>query len=103
MILTTNGQNIYPEEIEELVNQLPMVMESLVVGRKHGLAALIVPNPDAVKEAGITPEELQKTMEENLFALNADLPSYAKLTICELMDEPFAKTPKLSIKRFMYK
>ena len=103
MILTTNGQNIYPEEIEELVNQLPMVMESLIVGRKHGLAALIVPNPDAVKEAGLTPEELQKTMEENLFALNASLPSYAKLTICELMDEPFAKTPKLSIKRFMYK
>ena len=103
MILTTNGQNIYPEEIEELINQLPMVMESLVVGRKHGLAALIVPNPDAVKEAGLTPEELQKTMEENLFALNESLPVYSKLTICEIMDEPFAKTPKLSIKRFMYK
>ena len=103
MILTTNGQNIYPEEIEELVNQLPMVMESLVVGRKHGLAALIVPNPDAVAEAGLSPEELQKTMEENLFALNDQLPPYSKLTICELMKEPFAKTPKLSIKRFMYK
>lgn len=103
MILTTNGQNIYPEEIEELVNQLPMVMESLVVGRNHGLAALIVPNPDAVAEAGISPEELQKTMEENLFALNDQLPPYSKLTICELMKEPFEKTPKLSIKRFMYK
>ena len=103
MILTANGQNVYPEEIEELVNQLPMVMESLVVGRKHGLAALIVPNPDAVKEAGITPEELQQIMEENLFALNDRLPAYSKLTICEIMDEPFAKTPKLSIKRFMYK
>ena len=103
MILTTNGQNIYPEEIEELVNQLPMVMESLVVGRNHGLAALIVPNPDAVAEAGISPEELQKTMEENLFALNEQLPPYSKLTICELMKEPFEKTPKLSIKRFMYK
>ncbi len=103
MILTTNGQNIYPEEIEELVNQLPMVMESLVVGRKHGLAALIVPNPDAVAEAGLSPEMLQKTMEENLFALNNQLPAYSKLTICELMKEPFEKTPKLSIKRFMYK
>ena len=103
MILTTNGQNIYPEEIEELVNQLPMVMESLVVGRKHGLAALIVPNPEAVAEAGLSAEELQKTMEENLFALNDQLPPYSKLTICELMKEPFAKTPKLSIKRFMYK
>ena len=103
MILTANGQNVYPEEIEELVNQLPMVMESLVVGRKHGLAALIVPNPDAVKEAGVTIEELQSIMEENLFALNEKLPTYSKLTVCELMDEPFAKTPKLSIKRFMYK
>ena len=103
MILTTNGQNIYPEEIEELVNQLPMVMESLVVGRKHGLAALIVPNPDAVKEAGVTIEELQAIMEENVSALNEKLPVYSKLTVCELMDEPFAKTPKLSIKRFMYK
>lgn len=103
MILTTNGQNIYPEEIEELVNQLPMVMESLVVGRKHGLAALIVPNPEAVAEAGLSAEELQKTMEENLFALNDQLPPYSKLTICELMKEPFEKTPKLSIKRFMYK
>ena len=103
MILTANGQNVYPEEIEELVNQLPMVMESLVVGRKHGLAALIVPNPDAVKEAGVTIEELQAIMEENVAALNEKLPVYSKLTVCELMDEPFAKTPKLSIKRFMYK
>lgn len=103
MILTANGQNVYPEEIEELVNQLPMVAESLVVGRKHGLAALIVPNPDAVAEAGLSQEQLQKTMEENLFALNEKLPLYSKLTVCELMKEPFAKTPKLSIKRFMYK
>ncbi len=103
MILTTNGQNVYPEEIEELVNQLPYVLESLVVGRKHGLAALVVPNPEAVKEAGLSPEELQKTMEENLFALNDKLPVYSKLTICEIKSEPFEKTPKLSIKRFMYK
>lgn len=103
MILSANGQNVYPEEIEDLINQLPMVAESLVVGRKHGLAALIVPNPDAVAEAGLTEEQLQKTMEENLFALNVKLPVYSKITICELMKEPFEKTPKLSIKRFMYK
>ncbi len=103
MILTANGQNVYPEEIEDLVNQLPYVAESLVVGRKHGLAALIVPNPDAVAEAGLDEEQLKKVMEENLFALNDALPSYSKLTICELQKEPFEKTPKLSIKRFMYK
>ena len=103
MILTANGQNVYPEEIEDLVNQLPMVAESLVIGRKHGLVALIVPNPDAVKEAGLSPEELQKAMEENVSALNEKLPVYSKITVCEIKNEPFEKTPKLSIKRFMYK
>ena len=103
MILTANGQNVYPEEIEDLVNQLPMVAESLIIGRKHGLVALIVPNPDAVKEAGISSDELQKTMEENIAALNDKLPVYSKITVCEIKNEPFEKTPKLSIKRFMYK
>ena len=103
MILTANGQNVYPEEIEDLVNQLPMVAESLVIGRKHGLVALIVPNPDAVKEAGLSPDELQKVMEENISVLNEKLPVYSKLTVCEIKNEPFEKTPKLSIKRFMYK
>ena len=103
MILTANGQNIYPEEIEDLVNQLPYVMESLVVGRKHGLVAIVVPNADAVAEAGISDADLKKAVEENLFALNAKLPVYSKITSCELKKEPFEKTPKLSIKRFMYK
>ena len=103
MILTANGQNVYPEEIEDLVNQLPMVAESLIVGRKHGLVALIVPNPDAVKEAGVSPEELQRIMEQNVFELNEKLPVYSKITVCEIKNEPFEKTPKLSIKRFMYK
>ena len=103
MILMSGGQNVYPEEIEDLVNQLPMVAESLVIGRKHGLVALIVPNPDAVKEAGLSPDELQKVMEENISVLNEKLPVYSKLTICEIKNEPFEKTPKLSIKRFMYK
>ena len=103
MILTANGQNVYPEEIEDLVNQLPMVAESLIIGRKHGLVALIVPNPDAVKEAGLSPEELMKVMEENVAALNVKLPVYSKITMCEIKNEPFEKTPKLSIKRFMYK
>ena len=103
MILTANGQNVYPEEIEDLVNQLPMVAESLIVGRKHGLAAIVVPNPDAVKEAGVSPSQLQKMMEDNIAALNAKLPVYSKITVCEIKNEPFEKTPKLSIKRFMYK
>ncbi|MBO7301818.1 MAG: AMP-binding protein [Bacteroidaceae bacterium] len=103
MILTANGQNIYPEEIEDLVNQLPLVMESIIVGRKHGLVAIVVPNADAVAEAGISEVELKKNIEESLFELNAKLPVYSKITACELKKEPFEKTPKLSIKRFMYK
>ncbi len=103
MILTANGQNIYPEEIEDIINQLPLIAESLVVGRKHGLVALIVPNDDAVKEAGIAAGELLARMESDVFAINSKLPVYSRLTACELMKEPFEKTPKLSIKRFMYK
>ncbi len=103
MILTANGQNVYPEEIEELVNQLPYVVESLIVGRKHGLTALIVPNTDAAKEDGVDEETLATLIEKNLFEINNRLPVYSKLTSCEIMKEPFEKTPKLSIKRFMYK
>lgn len=103
MILTANGQNVYPEEIEDIINQLPLVTESLVVGRKHGLAALVVPNADAAKAEGLDDEQLKRRLEEDIMAQNAKLPPYSKLTICELMNEPFEKTPKLSIKRFMYK
>ena len=103
MILTANGQNIYPEEIEELVNQLPLVQESLIVGRKHGIVALIVPNADAAAEAGLSEEQLKTTIGDNVLTLNSSLPVYSKITACEIMKEPFEKTPKLSIKRFMYK
>ena len=103
MILTANGQNVYPEEIEDIINQLPLVMESLVVGRKHGLVALVVPNADAVTAAGIKAEQLQSHIEAEVFALNDKLPVYSKITACEIKEEPFEKTPKLSIKRFMYK
>ena len=103
MILTANGQNVYPEEIEDLINQLPLVAESLVVGRKHGLVALVVPNTDEVAAAGIAADRIQARIEADVFALNEKLPVYSKITACEIKDEPFEKTPKLSIKRFMYK
>ncbi len=103
MILTANGQNVYPEEIEELVNQMPYVLESLVVGRKHGLVALLVPNSDAVSEAGLTEMEVKDAFDNEIKELNTKLPIYSKITSFEIMNEPFEKTPKLSIKRFMYK
>lgn len=102
MILTGSGQNIYPEEIEELVNQQPYIIESLVVGRKHALVALIVVDYDAAKRDGIKEDALQALIENSVFSLNAKLPVYSQIGRCELRSEPFEKTPKLSIKRFMY-
>ena len=102
MILTGSGQNIYPEEIEDLIVQLPYITETLVVGRNHALVALIVPDRDALKAAGIPEEKAQEVIESSIFALNAKLPAYSQIARCELRREPFEKTPKLSIKRFMY-
>ena len=97
MILTGSGQNIYPEEIEEMINSLPMVVESLVVSRKFAIVAFVVVDKDAVDSDGKRAE-----VERQVFALNAKLPSYSQISICEQRTEPFAKTPKQSIKRFMY-
>ncbi len=102
MILTASGQNVYPEEIEELVNQIPYIQESLIVGRNHALVAIVVPDYDAMKAAGIAGDAVQQYIDENVLALNAKLPSYSQIGRCELRKEPFEKTPKLSIKRFMY-
>ena len=102
MILTANGQNVYPEEIEDLVNQLPYVLESLIVGRNHALVALVVVDQDALKAAGIAGDKAKEVIEANVFALNAQLPAYSQIARCELRTEPFEKTPKLSIRRFMY-
>ena len=103
MILTASGQNIYPEEIEELINRIPCVAESLVVGRNHALVALVVADSDALKAAGIAQGEVQGYYDNNVLALNSKLPAYSQISRCEIMTEPFEKTPKLSIKRFMYK
>lgn len=102
MILTGSGQNIYPEEIEDLILQLPYITETLVVGRNHALVALIVPDYDAMKSAGISEDKAQEVIDSNVLALNAKLPAYSQISRCELRREPFEKTPKLSIKRFMY-
>ena len=102
MILTASGQNIYPEEIEDMINRLPYVVESLVVGRNHALIALVVADYDAAKSAGLSVEEAQSLVEKNILALNSKLPSYSQIGRCEVRRDPFEKTPKLSIKRFMY-
>ncbi len=102
MILTGSGQNIYPEEIEELINRLPYVTESLVVGRNHAVVAIVVVDNDAAKNAGLDNEQAVAAVEKSIVALNAKLPAYSQIARCEFRDEPFEKTPKQSIKRFMY-
>ena len=103
MILGTNGQNIFPEEIEVVLNQLPYVQESLIVDRDKHLTALIVPNQALLSEQNIDAAGLDNIMKVNLTALNEKIPAYSAVHDFELHFDPFAKTPKGSIKRFMYK
>ena len=108
MLLSSNGQNIYPEELEAAINNMPYVSESLVVSRedkdnnKFMLVALVYPVWEQANKEGIDREGLQKIMNENLAKLNATIPYYSKIAEVRLRDEPFAKTPKLSIRRFLY-
>lgn len=102
MILTSNGQNIYPEEIESKINNAPLISESLVIRRNNRLIALIVPDSEAIKKAGMTPEEGWKAIEEYRQELNNQVALYEKVTRFDLQETPFEKTPKRSIKRFMY-
>ena len=102
MILTGSGQNIYPEEIEDKINNLPYVVESLVVGRKNAIVALVVVDYEAGKKDGYTTEQLDKIVNENVLALNSELAAYSRIGYTEMRSEAFEKTPKQSIRRFMY-
>ncbi len=99
MILGPSGQNIYPEEIEQKINNLPYVVESVVIDDKGKLVALIYPDFDALKKDG---KDVNKVMDEDLKLLNPQLPSYSKISEIRIFDKEFEKTPKRSIKRFLY-
>jgi len=103
MILTDNGQNVYPEEIEVILNELPYVAESIVLQRDTKIIALIVPNLDALDKAGLNADALEAIMKQNIALVNSKLPAYSTVNGFEIRFEPFAKTPKGSIRRFMYK
>ena len=100
MILSANGQNIYPEEIEAVVNNQPYVIESVVVDRGARLVALVYMDVEKAKSEGV---ELEAYKAQLMTEVNKSMPSYSKVNIVEYMDQPFEKTPKMSIKRFMYK
>jgi len=100
MLLGANGQNVYPEEIEDKLNSMPMVSESLIVQREDKLVALVHPDKDEV--VSFNEKELADIMEQNRHDLNETLPVYSRISAIELHDEEFAKTPKKSIKRYLY-
>ena len=103
LILGPSGQNIYPEEIEERLNNLPYVAESLVIQQADGkLAALIYPDFDTVSSQNFSEQELIQVMEENRIQLNQMIPSYSAISTIKIYPEEFEKTPKKSIKRFLY-
>lgn len=104
MILGPSGQNIYPEEIEDKLNNLPYVSESLIVDSGAGrLVALIFPDLEAAQSQGFTDSDIEKIMDENIRTLNESLPGYSQVQSYRIQQEEFEKTPKRSIKRYLYK
>ncbi|MEZ3520040.1 MAG: AMP-binding protein [Muribaculaceae bacterium] len=103
MILSANGQNIYPEEIEAKFNNMPYVSESLVVDRDGHLVALVHPDSDAANEAGLDAAALAEAMEVNRREVNKLVAPYENIDKVELVESEFEKTPKRSIRRFLYK
>lgn len=103
VILGASGQNIYPEEIEQQLNNMPYVNESIVVERNHRLVALVHPDYDTATQQGIDAEQLMQIMNDNIARLNKELPSYSCVSSLEIHEEEFEKTPKRSIRRFLYK
>lgn len=102
MLLGSNGQNIYPEEIEDKLNSMAMVTESVVVQDGDKLVGLVFPDFDEAKNLGLNNDDLVNLMEQNRQQLNEILPAYSKLSSIEIHTEEFEKTPKKSIKRFKY-
>ena len=103
MLLGPSGQNIYPEEIEDRLNSMPLVVESVVVQRDSKLVALVYPDFDEAKNMGIGKTDIEAQMQQNLQDLNATQPAYCKLSSIEIQNTEFEKTPKKSIKRYLYK
>jgi long-chain acyl-CoA synthetase len=99
MILTPNGQNIYPEEVEAVINNQPYIVESIVVSRGAALVGLVYMDSEKIAQEGINTEEYRKCLIKEV---NAQMPAYSKISAIEIAETPFEKTPKMSIKRFLY-
>ena len=102
LLLTSSGQNIYPEEIESRLNNMPYVAESLIILQQDKLVALIYPDSDDAFAHGLNQPDLERVMEENRQELNKQLPAFSQIARFKLYPEEFEKTAKKSIKRFLY-
>ena len=102
MLLTASGQNIYPEEIEARLNNMPFVNESLIILNDNKLVALVYPDNDEAFAQGLNRQQLEEALESNRLELNKILPAYSQITCVKLYPEEFEKTAKKSIKRFLY-
>ena len=102
MLLGANGQNIYPEEIEDRLNSMALVSESIIVQRNNKLVALIHPDYDEASSMGFTAEDLEHIMDQNRVELNSQMPSFAKISNIQIHENEFEKTAKKSIKRYLY-
>ena len=102
MILGASGQNIFPEEIEAKLNNLPYVTESLVVSRNNKLVALVYPDYEAMNSTGLSSSTLDIVMEENRQVLNKSVSNYETISTIHIYPTEFEKTPKKSIKRYLY-
>ena len=103
MILGPSGQNIYPEEIEDKLNNLPYISESLIIDSGEGrLIALIYPDIESITSQGLSAQAVNDIMTDNIKTLNTDLPAYSQVQRFKLLDEEFEKTPKRPIKRYLY-
>ena len=102
MLLSANGQNIYPEEIEDKLNSMALVNESIVIQQGDKLVGLVHPDYDEAKGMRLTNDDIVAVMEQNRQELNAEMPAYSKLSTIKIQEEEFEKTPKKSIKRYLY-
>lgn len=103
MLLGANGQNVYPEEIEDKLNSMAMVNESLILQKGDKLVALVYPDFEEAKTMGFNETDIMEVMEQNRKELNAQLPPFCSISAVKIHNEEFAKTPKKSIKRYLYK
>ena len=102
MLLGASGQNIYPEEIEEQLNNMPYVSESIVIQKEEKLVALIYPDFEEAFRNNLSSKDVERIMEENRVELNKQIPAYSQIASVRIYHEEFEKTPKKSIKRYLY-